>query len=577
MTFLPIMERELRVRARSRAAYWTRFGVALVAVLICLPALWISSPFASPATVGRYVFNGLLGIGFVLSCAACLVTAGAINSERREGTLGLLFLTRVRSLDVLLGKLGSAGLTCLCAVLAFLPVLIIPILAGGVTGGEAFRKALILPNTLLFALAVGLYGSASRQGRKAIWISAGVMLGLVLLPPFFLWMARGLGPSMLRWLSPLSALSLAGDISYRTHRGEYWLSLVVLDVLTGLLLLIANLQLRRGMMREDPEGKTCQTSSSLLLRKISAPVGSGYAGLSRAHPTFGARLKDGRWQIKSYGIRPIEWLVLRQRGVLPVIWGAAFVGLISSMFMMFFPRMFGVGAFRAAWYYLIQLPGLGFSLLGGALFAWASSHFFVEARRTGELELLATTPLGAPTLVSGQWSALKRLMAGPLVMLLAPMFLRTVMMFFVDRGLAGAWQLQFVFSLILSVANTILMMGAICWLGLWFGWSAKNQAAAIAWTVALAKGLPFLISMFGIALISPLLFGLFRGLGTPIYYFVSLLPQVAIVYLNVQLIRFAQRRLSRAFPAAPPPSFRLRGPLEEAVEGVRKARHWTPG
>ncbi len=93
MTFLPIIERELRLRARSPANYWSRFAVALVGALICLPQLLGPGPFGSPAAIGRGVFNGLVSAAFLVCCGACLITADAINAERREGTLGLLLLT----------------------------------------------------------------------------------------------------------------------------------------------------------------------------------------------------------------------------------------------------------------------------------------------------------------------------------------------------------------------------------------------------------------------------------------------------------------------------------------------------
>src|SRR6516225_9155971 len=104
MTFLPILERELRARSRNRATYWSRFVVALLGVLVCLPQL-LGGGLGTPASLGRYVFNGILTTAFLLSCCACFLTANAIDAERRDGTLGLLFLTRVRALDVLLGKL----------------------------------------------------------------------------------------------------------------------------------------------------------------------------------------------------------------------------------------------------------------------------------------------------------------------------------------------------------------------------------------------------------------------------------------------------------------------------------------
>jgi len=47
----------------------------------------------------------LLSTGFVLACAACALTADTLSGESREGTIGLLFLTDLRSWDVTLGKL----------------------------------------------------------------------------------------------------------------------------------------------------------------------------------------------------------------------------------------------------------------------------------------------------------------------------------------------------------------------------------------------------------------------------------------------------------------------------------------
>src|SRR5689334_2441507 len=182
MTFLPILERELRARSRNRATYWSRFVVALIGVMVCLPQL-LGGDAGTPASLGRYVFNGIVTAAFLLSCCACLLTADAINTERREGTLGLLFLTRVRALDVLVGKLGSLGISMLCALVAFLPVLVLPILAGGVTPGEAFRKWLAVIATLFLSVAVGLHSSSFDTTRlKSSFRAALTMLLLVLIP-----------------------------------------------------------------------------------------------------------------------------------------------------------------------------------------------------------------------------------------------------------------------------------------------------------------------------------------------------------------------------------------------------------
>ena len=74
----------------------------------------------------------------------------------------MLLLTRVGAFDVLMGKLGSAGLTSLCALVAFLPVLMIPVLAGGVTGGEVFRKGFGAAQYAVSGPGGGLVGLGAR-------------------------------------------------------------------------------------------------------------------------------------------------------------------------------------------------------------------------------------------------------------------------------------------------------------------------------------------------------------------------------------------------------------------------------
>src|SRR5258706_14340960 len=75
LTLLPILERELRVRARSRATFWTRFAVVLIGVLFCLPQLLVSGPLAAGATAGKYVFDGMVAGIFLLCCCSCLLSA----------------------------------------------------------------------------------------------------------------------------------------------------------------------------------------------------------------------------------------------------------------------------------------------------------------------------------------------------------------------------------------------------------------------------------------------------------------------------------------------------------------------
>src|SRR5213594_4042854 len=148
MTFLPIVERELRVTARRRGTYWNRALSALAAILIFGGAL-IFEAQTPPKELGKEVFNILSGL-FLLSSLAAGVryTADCLSEEKREGTLGLLFLTDLRGYDVVLGKLIGTSIRSAFGLFAIFPILGLPLLLGGVSVDESWRMALVLGNTL---------------------------------------------------------------------------------------------------------------------------------------------------------------------------------------------------------------------------------------------------------------------------------------------------------------------------------------------------------------------------------------------------------------------------------------------
>jgi len=162
MTFLPIVERELREGARRNSTRYIRLGVAAVALAIGLFQLAFLPFFMGfGRTSGTGGFLVMTGYAFLLAVlAGVFVTADCLSGEKREGTLGLLFLTDLRGYDVVLGKLAAQFIHLGYALIAIIPAAALPLLFGGVTGGEVWRISLALLNLLFFALAAG-----SRDGR----------------------------------------------------------------------------------------------------------------------------------------------------------------------------------------------------------------------------------------------------------------------------------------------------------------------------------------------------------------------------------------------------------------------------
>src|SRR5678816_4172287 len=164
MTFLPIVERELRVAARRTHSYRTRTLVAFITCVIVSGILITAGQFPTPMKMGQSLFKLLSSLAFVY----CLLegarnTADCLSEEKREGTLGLLFLTDLKGYDVVLGKLLATSLNSFYGVLAIVPPLSIPLLLGGVTGAQFWQTALALVSGLFLSLATGL--SVSALGR----------------------------------------------------------------------------------------------------------------------------------------------------------------------------------------------------------------------------------------------------------------------------------------------------------------------------------------------------------------------------------------------------------------------------
>src|SRR5262249_39560783 len=158
---LPVVERELRAAARRPGMYWGRVSMAVAGLLIWLWATVSEPVWSSGSRNGTVLFNLLSSLAFGFTLVAGLRgTSDCLSSEKRDGTLGLLFLTDLKGYDVVLGKLAATSVGAFYGLLAILPVLAIPLMMGGVTAAAFWRVALVLLNTLFFSLASGILVSA---------------------------------------------------------------------------------------------------------------------------------------------------------------------------------------------------------------------------------------------------------------------------------------------------------------------------------------------------------------------------------------------------------------------------------
>jgi hypothetical protein len=540
VTTLPVIARQLWVRARSPAGHWTRFGAALAGTLLCLVTL-AGDP--SPARTGAAAFEGLVMAAFILCCFSGLLTVDGISRERREGTLGLLFLTRVRALDVLLGNFGAAGIASLCALAALAPVVLLPVLAGGVTGGEAARQVLALFDTMILSLAAGLWASAGGRGWLSCARSAAALLLLIVAGPLLL---RSLIPRLpmgYSWPDSWSAIQAAKDVDYRKAAAPYWISIASVHAISWLLVIGAGIRLRR-VWREDAE-RPDRYLGPAPRRQALAP------GEPPPHFEFIVYKIPLKRTPLAVGDAPLDWLMHRQRGIRTVVWaGVLFHGL-------FYYGYYGGSPFYArlirgsSGVYSLWGVNLAFAVVQGSFFAWAASRFFIEARRSGELETLLITPEGAKSIIASQWKWLKNVFLGPVVVLLLPWAAQAIINFLPGSSFRryafreGDAALYYFMATMFSGMSIVLGTGALLWAGLWFGWSERSYARAIVRNVVVTKGGNFLIFILGNLVITNIVPPL-----APRSLLPRLIPQALILLFYLWLIKWARQRLAGDLPLA---------------------------
>ena len=174
MALLPIIERELRVALRKGQPARRRVKVAMIAAGGALLYTFLAQ-IGGSNRAGAHLHLIFCLAGFYTVIRAPQLTAGLFSKERREQTLGLLFLSGLSAGEVFLSKLVSAVAIAFTDLLAIFPMLALPFLMGGVSFEVFLATITCLPNLLLFALTVSLLASVLTEDD-----GAAVLLSLLL-------------------------------------------------------------------------------------------------------------------------------------------------------------------------------------------------------------------------------------------------------------------------------------------------------------------------------------------------------------------------------------------------------------
>jgi ABC-type Na+ efflux pump permease subunit len=165
----PVVHRELRAGARRPLNHWLR----VLAVIVGVIGLHVAATNAPITTVGNRIFVELHRLlMFLILCVVPAITADCIARERREGTLGLLFMTPLRSWEIVIGKAAVQVLKAFTLWLAVVPILTIPFLSGGITWGLVAVQLGAELCAGIFCLAAGILATSLTDKRALAFILA---------------------------------------------------------------------------------------------------------------------------------------------------------------------------------------------------------------------------------------------------------------------------------------------------------------------------------------------------------------------------------------------------------------------
>jgi ABC-type transport system involved in multi-copper enzyme maturation permease subunit len=468
MIFLPIVDRELRVASRQRGTYYTRFGSVLAASAI---GGWIMlMPWLrTTQKLGIALFIALSLITFIYSITVGVrTTADCISEEKREGTLGLLFLTDLKGFDIVFGKMAATSLNSFYGMLAVFPVMAISILAGGVSGGEFWRVTLAAINNIFFSLSVGMFCSAiSRDERKAMATAFGILLIFCVILPIagaVIADARNARvPNPLFFIpSPSFTCFLAFDDAAR-QMGRWWpnfyyVSLATVHVLGWVFLSSACWIVPRTW---HDKAQDASARSNRITRWLAGGSPEARAAFRRAMLT----------------LNPFYWLTSRDRSKSVFVWAILIAGgAVWAWGLWKYPRTWkdeGTFVFSAM-------------LTHGLLKVWLATEATRQLgfdRRSGALELLLSTPITITQIVRGQLLSLWRQFGPPSILVLLTDLV------FLSANADGSWKVFWVTIMVVFVLDMI----TLGWVGMWLGLAHKHPSRAAAGAIARIMALPWAV------------------------------------------------------------------------------------
>jgi ABC-type transport system involved in multi-copper enzyme maturation permease subunit len=493
MKFLPIAERELRVAARKPKTYRNRWIAALIALIA---GGWMLTGLMRLGGGGLSGMQALFFIGqpalVVCIFGGLAQTCDSLSEEKREGTLGLLFLTDLRASDIVLGKLLANSLSSIYGLLATFPLFFLIVLVGGVRGMEVFKLAIALLNALFLALSAGLFASSiCRRQRSASNIGTGLMLLIWIgLPALGEWLRfKSIAIGAADWVSLISPARTILFISGTGLSKGYGWSLLATHLLAWSFLGLACWILPRSWREKVPG--VARAGWRRRFQEWRAGIGGMPGAVRRALLDRNAFL----------------WLASRDRTRTAVTW-LMLVG--------------GGGMVAGLWWYARpDFESLAAMVIASVLFhsvlkldfAATAARQLADERHSGTVELILSTPLTVGEILRGQWLALIRQFLVPVVVVICLDFAMLGLLRFTENEVfmeMSAKHLSGTGLTALAVGGVNLVfladLAALGWAAMWSGLNTRIPAHAPTYAVLPVLVVPWLVllgAISGISILQP--------------------------------------------------------------------------
>jgi hypothetical protein len=471
---LPIAERELRVASRNPKISRARWIACLVFSGILAWFLWAMRE-AFHQNGGGTAFLVITNIALIVCMFSSNYTADAISSEKRGGTLGFLFLTDLKPRDVIFGKLAAVGLVTFYTLLGLIPILSILILMGGVTGQAIFQSALVLLNSLFFALAIGIWVSTKQWEQKkafsaCAWRTALFLWGFPLfaaIADFQVGWKRT--SAVLQILSPFYQLQYANAVTTGLFAGRFWTSLAVMHGLAWLALWRA-CRVVPHVWQDRPE-----------------PIKDSFKERWN-NLRFGASAQRARLRRALLDLNAFHWFTSRDRWAPVSMWI-----FLASLFLVWCGLWFWIGfmdtqppPFWGPGIPIIFVAQIGLILKAAAI----SSEALERDRLNGSLELLLSTSLAVSDIARGIWLSLRRTVLKPALTTVAVGALLFVFLF---RGAEVSERGPlFLLFLCLNVLFGALLISSVQ-TGMWMACVSNKSGAAAGMVVLRLAVVPLVL------------------------------------------------------------------------------------